>query len=113
MQPEPAPRPAGDDPFSAATVAAIIRHMDADHAEDSLTICRHFGALPDASSARLVALDPSGATFEATVAGRTEAVHLPWAGAVHERRQVREEIVAMLDRARAAGGLPPRDEVTH
>lgn len=112
MQPEPAPRPAAD-PFAPATVAAIIRHMDADHAEDSLTICRHLGGLPDASSARVVALDPAGATFEATVAGRTEQVHIPWAGAVRERRQVRKEIVAMLDRARATGGLPPRDDATH
>jgi hypothetical protein len=104
---------AHDDPFSPATVAAIVRHMNEDHADDSLLICRHLGGQPDAVAARLRTLDPAGATFEVTIGDEARPVPVAWSGPVTARRQIREELVAMVDRALAAGGLPARASIDH
>ncbi|WP_417854184.1 DUF2470 domain-containing protein, partial [Actinoalloteichus caeruleus] len=49
-----------DTPFTADVVAAVVRHRNEDHAEDSLVIRRALGGAPDATRAVLVALDDTG-----------------------------------------------------
>ena len=44
-------------PFPQEVVEAITRHMNADHAEDSLLIVRSLGDLPEATEARMTGLD--------------------------------------------------------
>ena len=94
--------------FTPDVVAAVCRHMNEDHPEDSLLICRTLGGKPDATAARMVGLDESGADFEVTVDGRRERVRLPWSTTVTERPQIRREVVRMYDEACAAAGVAPR-----
>lgn len=103
---DPAPSP-----FSAEVVAAIARHMNDDHAEDNVTICRGLGGQPATVSATMTGLTPEGIVFAATVeptdgepADQVEVV-VPWSEPVTERAQVRTEVVRMHTEACAALGL--------
>jgi putative heme iron utilization protein len=94
--------------FGPDVVAAVCRHMNEDHPDDSLLICRTLGAKAGASAARMTGLDAEGADFEVTVDGRPEHVRLPWSATLTERPQIRLEVVRMYEEACAAAGQPPR-----
>ncbi|MFD0684302.1 DUF2470 domain-containing protein [Actinomadura fibrosa] len=95
-------------PFTAGVVAAITRHMNEDHAEDTVFIVRALGGRPDAATAAMTGMDADGADFTAEVDGRPVAVRIPWSRRLTERAEVRAEVVRMYDEARAALGLPAR-----
>ena len=102
-------------PFSADVVAAIARHMNDDHAEDNVTICRGLGGQPGTTAATMTGMTPDGIVFAATVEGadhgQTDQVDVlvPWAEPITERAQVRAEVVRMHTEASTALGLPPRE----
>lgn len=96
--------------FSAEVVAAVKRHMNDDHAEDSLLICRGLGGLPDASSASMSGMDAEGIDFDALVNGEPVSVRLPWSSPITERQQIRTEVVLMYRKACEALGVEPRAE---
>ncbi|WP_331272086.1 DUF2470 domain-containing protein [Motilibacter aurantiacus] len=99
---------ASPNPFSDDVIAAVTRHMNEDHAEDSLLIVRHLGGQPDASAATMAGLDADQAVFTARVGGQEVGVAIPWSRQLTERRQVREEVVRMYEEACAAAGVEPR-----
>jgi putative heme iron utilization protein len=94
--------------FTPDVVAAVCRHMNDDHPADSLLICRTLGGKPDATAARMTALDAEGADFEVTLDGRPERVRLPWSTTLTDRPQIRQEVVRMYEEACALAGVPPR-----
>jgi hypothetical protein len=95
-------------PFDDAVVAAVVRHMNADHADDSLLICRTLGGHPSAREAHMVGFTPDHAVFSARIDGGDVDVRVPWSGAVRERADVRAEIVGMYEAACAQAGIAPR-----
>lgn len=97
-------------PFSPEVVAAIARHMNDDHADDNVTICRGLGGQPDATAATMTGMTPGGIEFAATVDGAPVPVVIPWGEPITERAQVRMEVVRLHAEAAAALGLPPRDQ---
>ena len=97
-------------PFTPDAVAAVTAHMNNDHADDSLLICRALGGQLAATSAQMTGLSEAGAEFTAIVGGRPEPVLIPWREPVTDRAQVRAEIVRMYAEACVALGVPPRDE---
>lgn len=60
------------DPLTTAVSDRICRHMNADHAEAVLAYARHYGGCPEASQARMVAVEPASMQLE--VDGRPVAV---------------------------------------
>lgn len=92
-------------PFSPDVVAAIARHMNDDHADDNVTICRGLGDQPAATAATMTGMDERGITFAATVDGGDLDVVIPWAAPITERGQVRTEVVRMHREASEALGL--------
>jgi hypothetical protein len=94
----------GPEVFTPEAVAAIRTHMNTDHADDNLVICRAHGA-PHARRAELRAVDASGLTFTATTGDRTVEVHVPWPSPVTSRAQVRTEVVRVYEQARVRLGL--------
>lgn len=98
------------EPFTPDVVEAIARHMNDDHAEDSVLIVRALGGQPEATAAVLTGLDADGVDFSVEVEGRTVPVRIPWSRRLTERSQVRVEVVRMYDQARKALGLPPREQ---
>jgi hypothetical protein len=102
-------------PFSPDVVAAIARHMNDDHAEDNVTICRGLGGQPGTLAATMTGMTPDGIVFAATVEGPDHGgtdqveVMVPWGAPITERAQVRTEVVRMHTEASAALGLPARE----
>jgi putative heme iron utilization protein len=99
--------------FGPDVVAAVCRHMNEDHPEDSLLIVRTLGEQPNATDAVMTGVDADGADFEATVDGRAERVRLPFSRTLTERRQIRLEVVGMYEEACAAAGQVPRTAAPH
>lgn len=91
-----------DQPFSDDVVRAVCRHMNDDHAADSLLICQTLGGQPAAAAATMTGVDGHGVTFDVSVDGRPEQVRIPFNGPVTERTQIRLEVVRMYREARAA-----------
>lgn len=94
--------------FDPAIVAGVLHHMNDDHADDSLLFARAFGD-PAATTARMVGVDGSGGDWVYAVDGDDERpLRLAWRAPITERPQIRQEIVALYDRACAELGIDPR-----
>ena len=94
--------------FDPAIVAGVLHHMSDDHADDNLLFARAFGD-PAASSARMVGVDGAGGDWLFAVDdGPEQPLRLSWREPISERPQIRQEIVALYDRACAALGVEPR-----
>jgi heme oxygenase len=96
------------DPFPPEVVTQIVRHMNDDHAADSLQIVRALGGQPGAVAARMTGMDADGIEFAADVAEGHVAVRIPFSRRLTTRVEVRQEVVRMH---REACGAPPAREV--
>jgi hypothetical protein len=94
--------------FSPDVVGAILRHMNDDHGDDSLTIVRAF-VDPAAEAATMTDVDAQGGTWDVVVDGRAQPHTVPWLGQVVERSDIRREVVQLHDAAVARLGLPARE----
>lgn len=94
--------------FAPDVVAAVLHHMNTDHAEDNLVIVRAFGQRA-AESARMVGVDGEAGEWRAVVEGREVPVRIAWAEPVTERPDIRRAVVELYDRACEQLGLPARD----
>lgn len=94
--------------FDPAIVAGVLHHMNDDHADDSLLFARAFGD-PGATRAQMVALDGDGGDWVYAIGdGDERPLRLLWRTPISERPQIRQEIVALYDRACAVLGVEPR-----
>lgn len=96
--------------FSPEVVAAVTAHMNGDHPEDTLLICRALGGRPEATAARMTGLDGDGGDYAVTVDGTEHAVRVPWAQPLTERAQIRTEVVRMYREACDRLGVTPRGQ---
>lgn len=97
--------------FDSDVVAAILRHMNDDHADDNLLIARAFASASDLpiTDAVMTDLDGDGGVWEITRAGVPEELRVAWPGGpITERPEVRREVVALYDAACAELGIEPR-----
>ncbi|WP_067604325.1 DUF2470 domain-containing protein [Nocardiopsis listeri] len=97
-------------PFSPEVVDAVTRHMNDDHPEDTLVICRGLGGEPDATAARMVGLDAEGGDYVIIVDGTERTMRVPWGEKLTERAQIRWEVVRMYRESCLRLGLSPRRE---
>ena len=97
-----------DLPFGPEAVEAIAAHMNGDHAEDNVLICRALGGV-EAVSAVNTGLDAEAMVFRAVLAdGSEREVRVPWSEPLKDRVQVRHEVVRMYRESCAALGVEPR-----
>jgi hypothetical protein len=89
--------------------AAVLRHMNGDHPEDCVVICRGLGGRPGTTAARMTGLDREGFDFTAVDDEGEHAVRVPCAAPLADRAQIRAEAARMYHESAAALGLPPRD----
>ena len=97
--------------FESDVVAAILHHMNDDHAADNMLIARAFASPSDLpiTAAVMTDLDGDGGVWQITRAGLPEELRVAWpSGPITERREVRREIVALYDDACDALGEEPR-----
>ncbi|SFK31532.1 Protein of unknown function [Streptosporangium canum] len=97
-------------PFTPEVVNAIKRHMNDDHGDDALLICKGLGGQPEATGATTTGVDAEAIEFAAVVGGQDVVVRVPWGTTLTERAQVRTEVVRLYQEACAALGVPARGE---
>lgn len=102
-----------ENPFGQDVVAAVARHMNDDHADDSLLIVRTLGGVPDARAATVTHLDGDGVDFTVTVGASERTLRLPWSRPLTERPEIRAEFVRMYTEAARASGITPRTAQQH
>jgi putative heme iron utilization protein len=99
--------------FGPDVVAAIMRHMNGDHADDNVLICRALGGQPDTERALMSGMDGEAIEFVAAVRGQDVLVRIPWSSPITERAQVRQEVVRMYNESCERLGVEPRPAQTH
>jgi hypothetical protein len=90
-------------------VTAVAAHMNGDHPEDCVVICRVLGGRPDTTSAVMSDLDVTAIHFTATGPDGDAAVRIPFAAELTARAEVRAEVARMYHESAAVLGLPPRE----
>src|SRR5690554_4562551 len=96
--------------FPADVVAAVLRHMNDDHNDDSLLIMRAF-VNPHAVKALMTKLDGERGywSFWTAEDANPEEVAIAWpSGSISERAEIRREIVTLYEQACDQLGLEQR-----
>lgn len=93
--------------FPPEVVAAVLAHMNGDHAADNLLIARAFGH-PEADSAVMVGLSEKAGQWQFRLEGEPMDLEVPWSKPIVQRPEIRREIVVLYDRACELLGLEPR-----
>jgi putative heme iron utilization protein len=87
-------------PFDQAVVDAVRKHMNTDHADDTLVMVRGVGGRPDATAARMTGLDGEGGEYAVVVDGAEETIRIPWSRPISERPEIRAEVVRLFEESR-------------
>lgn len=95
-----------DDELDPAVVAAVLAHMNIDHAGDSVTICRGVGQRPQTTAAQMTNVDRLGVELVATGSDGDERIRIPFTEPITDRAQIRTEVVRMVQESAAQLGLP-------
>lgn len=88
-----------DGRFPDHVVAAVVGHMNDDHADDTAVIVRAFGGLPRVDAAEVTGVDTTGLEVAARIGQETRAVRVPFASPVTDRLGLREEITRLYHAA--------------
>jgi putative heme iron utilization protein len=97
-------RSAQPDPI-APDAAAILEHMNQDHADALPLYCRAFSKLVDISSVSMTAIDRLGFEMSVTTASGTQTLRLPFSTPIADKTDARKSLVALLKDARARLGV--------
>lgn len=82
------------------TIAAIIAHMNTDHADAISLYAKHFAKIQNVKQARLITLNPTGIDIEADTDQGTIWARIPFASEVHTPGQARKALIEMARLAR-------------
>jgi putative heme iron utilization protein len=91
---------ANDTALPPEQIAAMIAHMNDDHADSVLGYVHRFAALPEATAATLVSLDANGMLVHAMVDGAPQPVAIAFDHTLRDAADARDTLIAM---ARAEG----------
>jgi putative heme iron utilization protein len=94
------------DPLAAAA-AGIIEHMNEDHADAQVLLCRHLADRPDTTEAVMSSVDRYGFEMTAVSPAGRAALRLGFSEECTTGEQVRQAMVAMVADARAAARRAP------
>jgi putative heme iron utilization protein len=99
----------GPDEWRAATVdpiassaAAIIKHMNEDHADSMVTLCRALSQATDTSQALMTGIDRYGFEMSATTAQGPRPIRLAFDEPIADAKGARIALVALVKSARTA-----------
>ncbi|MBW3610741.1 MAG: DUF2470 domain-containing protein [Actinobacteria bacterium] len=101
----PAYAAAEADPL-VGSAAGIVAHMNDDHAEALVLLCRHHAARPDTVEATMSAVDRYGFEVVATSPEGRAGVRIGFPEPVATPEEVRAALVGMVRQARAASAAP-------
>jgi heme oxygenase (biliverdin-IX-beta and delta-forming) len=95
-------RTSAPDPI-APHAAAIIEHMNADHADTMVSYCRVLTRATDTSSATMTSVDRYGFEMSAHTGQGPRPIRLAFSAPITTPEEARREMVALAKRARTAG----------
>lgn len=81
--------------------AGIVEHMNADHGDAQVLLCRHLGGRPDTTEATMSAVDRYGFEMIATGTAGRSAVRLGFPEQCANGHEVRQAMVALVADARS------------
>ncbi|HET8930343.1 MAG TPA: DUF2470 domain-containing protein [Acidimicrobiales bacterium] len=99
----------GGDWLTDEVITAVAHHMNSDHVDDNVVICRGLGGCDDATAATFVGMTTTVARFSVTGPDGEREIEIEFADEVSERAQVRTEVAGLYHRSAALLGLPPRE----
>jgi heme oxygenase (biliverdin-IX-beta and delta-forming) len=88
----------------AASAAATITHMNADHADAMVLYCKAFSQATDVASATMTGVDRYGFEMSAKTAQGPRPVRVAFAKPVATSEELRNVLIAMVKEARAISG---------
>lgn len=88
------------DPLSG-DAAAIVAHMNADHADANLEIARKLAGLASATASTMVDADRYGVTLQVATPEAPRMARVPFDQAVTTADQARGAVIALVEKARA------------
>lgn len=91
-------------------VTAVLAHMNGDHAEDCVVMCRGLGGRPGTTAATMTGFDDEAVELLADGPDGPAPVRIPFAEPLTGRAQVRAEVARMYHESAALLGLPPREQ---
>jgi len=91
---------ANDAKLPPEQIAAMIAHMNDDHADSVLGYVHHYAKLPAAESATLVSMDANGMLVHAVIDGAPQPVAIAFDHTLRDAADARDTLIAM---ARAEG----------
>lgn len=80
-------------------VRAVVDHMNGDHAEDNVVICRGLGGRREVESATMTGLDEDAIEFLAQTPSGPITVRIPFGEPLRDRPQVREAVARLFHRS--------------
>ena len=86
--------------FTAEQVAAMVSHMNDDHADSVLLYVDAYSDVKGASAARLVSIDAAGMDIQAAVDGRDVAVRIGFEKRLETAKDAHLTLVSLSKRAR-------------
>lgn len=86
------------------SAAAMIAHMNADHADAMVLCCKAFSKATDITSASMTGVDRYGFEISANTTGGPRPIRLAFAKPVSTPEEVRAALVAMVKDARSKLG---------
>ncbi len=94
---------ASPDP-TAPLAEGVLTHMNDDHGDAMVLMCRAFSRASDTTSAVMTSLDRYGFEMSATTAEGPRPIRLAFSKTVESSEEVRAEMVALTKRARISTG---------
>ena len=96
--------------FSEDVIAAVLHHMNTDHAEDNRVIVRaHSEHGRAADTAVMTGLDEHGGTWRIHTDTGDEQVTIPWPGGpIADRASIRRKVVELYRSGCESLDIPPR-----
>lgn len=87
----------------APHAAAIVAHMNGDHADTLVLYAHELLGAPDATAATMLGVDAAGFDLRLETPAGPRVVHVPFGGTLATPDEVRRALVAMARRARGQG----------
>ncbi len=89
-------------PLSSADITRIVDHMNDDHADSVLAYVKHFAEIPEATAAKLLALNTSGMDIQTTINKKEELIRVAFDHPLQSSHDAHVTMVQMSKEAKKA-----------
>jgi len=88
------------DPLTPEVSDRICKHMNDDHADAVLLYAKAFASVPDASTARMVSIDPEGMNLQVERDAGPQPIRVTFDHTLQDSEDAHQTLIAMVRQAR-------------